>query len=179
MARFFSSPVRRRGERPLPRHPSRAANPPRPASPSAGSCPVPVSVGGSPLADASAWFFYPGLADSCLVQKVPRRKPPHPEKIFFVCRSYSPPELLGAASRVLRGGKIEYFSALHSGVIHLVGKAGRARAHREVGLLLVFQEGQLRFEGHPTVQAQNYLKSRAIGPNRNRKAAQRVENFPD
>jgi len=74
---------------------------------------------------------------------------------------------------------MEYFSAFHSSVIHLVGKLGRARAHREVGLLLVFQEGPLRFEGHPTVQAQNYLKSRAIGPNRNRKAAQRVENFPD
>src|SRR6266566_627207 len=114
MARFFSSPVRRRGERLLPRHPSRAANPPRPASPSAGTRPALVCVRGTPLADASAWFFHPELADSCLVQKVPRRKPPHPEKIFFVCRSCSPPEFLGAASRVLRGGKIEYFSAFHS-----------------------------------------------------------------
>src|SRR6266567_7037653 len=121
MARFFSSLVRRRGGRLLPRHPSRAANPLRPASPSAGTRPALVCVRAAPLADASTWIFHPELADSCLVQKVPRRKPPHPEKIFFVCRSCSPPEFLGAASRVLRGRKIEYFSAFHSSVIHLVG----------------------------------------------------------
>src|SRR5260370_8048448 len=98
MARSFSSLVRRRGGRLLPRHLSRAANPPRPASPSAGTCPAPVCVRGAPLADASAWIFHPALAHSCLFQKVPHRKPPHPQKTFLLSPPSPPPKLLSAAT---------------------------------------------------------------------------------
>jgi len=49
---------------------------------------------------------------------------------------------------------MEIISAFHRFEIRLVGKAGRTLARRGAGLLLVFQEEQLRFEGHSGVRAQ-------------------------
>jgi hypothetical protein len=52
------------------------------------------------------------------------------------------------------------------------------RARRVAGLLSVFEEGQLRFEGHPRVQAQNCLKTHAVGQNKNRKMKPPLQNSP-
>jgi len=62
---------------------------------------------------------------------------------------------------------MDTISAFRIGDIDLVGKASRALAWREAGLLLVFQDEQLRFEGYSEVRAQTCQQSQGIGQNKN------------
>src|SRR5216684_394410 len=108
----------------------------------------PLRFRDAPLADASAWIVHSELADFCSVQKTPLPTPPHPEKIFFVCRSCPPPGIFNAANRDLRGSKFAISSTLSSSACDPAGKADLPARGKAV-LLLIFQEGLLRFEGHP------------------------------
>jgi hypothetical protein len=69
-------------------------------------------------------------------------------------------------------------SAFHRVEIRLIRKAGRTLARRGARLLLAFQEGQLRFEGHSGVRAQIYWRSHMVGENKNRGTALAVQNSP-
>jgi hypothetical protein len=59
-----------------------------------------------------------------------------------------------------------------------VGNASRAPTRCEAGLLLIFQSGKLRFEGHPWVLAQTCRRSRVVGRSKNWKMALPPQNSP-
>src|SRR6202165_5419887 len=109
MARFFSSPARRRGGRPSRFHPFQAPSPPRPASPLAvhdcarRRAPAPDAARGSRTESGAFHFHFRAVigmyspacqrAASHPDRIIPSRLLPHFEKIFFSYRSCLPPEL--------------------------------------------------------------------------------------